>query len=157
MNCSNRQLAILCFFSVTFYSSMLINGVCAYAGQEPTSISIATEEYPPYTSESLKDFGIDAAIVSAAFNLEGIDIHYKFLPGARSYSEARVGMLDATLPWARREGREVDFYYSDPIIEIEVEHFFFRKAEPIDWDSGNPDMGQLAGLKVGAIIGQLWR
>ena len=84
-------------------------GTRAFAEDAPKTISIASEEYPPYTSRKLKDFGVDAAIVSAAFRHVGIETRYEFFPGARSYILARVGSMDATLPWAKRKGREKDF------------------------------------------------
>lgn len=87
------------------------------AEEVPGTIFLAAEEYPPYTSENLKDYGITSAIVTAAFLLEGIETHYKFFPSARSYNMTRLGKMDGTLPWAKREGREKDFYYSDPVIQ----------------------------------------
>ena len=128
-------------------------GTRAFAEDAPKTISIASEEYPPYTSRKLKDFGVDAAIVSAAFRHVGIETRYEFFPGARSYILARVGSMDATLPWAKRKGREKDFYYSDPVIAVDVEHFFFLDAAPIDWDPANPELSRLKGLTIAAITG----
>ncbi len=125
----------------------------AVGAKMPKVISIASEEYSPYTSEKLKDFGIDAAIVTAAFRLQGIETRYTFLPSARAYTMARSGEVDATLPWAKRDGREKLFHYSDPVIAVDVEHFFFRKDHPLKWDSTHPDMAQLKGLSISAIIG----
>jgi polar amino acid transport system substrate-binding protein len=128
-------------------------GHIVLAEEAPKTISIASEEYPPYTSRKLKDHGIDAAIVSAAFRLVGIETRFDFFPGARSYIVARVGEMDATLPWARRKGREKDFYYSDPVIAVDMENFFFLKSAPIDWDPSSPDLTRLKGLTVAAITG----
>ena len=48
-------------------------GRCERSAEEkPTTIVITTEDYPPYTSNTLKDFGVNAAIVTAVFRLEGI-------------------------------------------------------------------------------------
>jgi polar amino acid transport system substrate-binding protein len=124
----------------------------ASGGQAQDTIRIATEEYPPYTSEVLNHFGIDAHIVSEAFKTQGIAVEYSFFPGARSYKLARTGQYDATLPWAKRAGREADFYYSDPVINVDDEHLFFRKEMALDWNPQVPDYRILRGKRFGAII-----
>ena len=120
-------------------------------GQAQSTIRIATEEYPPYTSQNLNHFGIDAHIVSEAYKTQGISVEYHFFPGARSYKLAQIGTYDATLPWAKRAGREVDFFYSDPVIDVDSEHLFFRKESPLDWDTQAPDYRNLQGRRFGAI------
>ena len=57
-------------------------------GQAQRTIRIATEEYPPYTSQNLNHFGIDAHIVSEAFKSQGIAVEYQFFPEARSFKLA---------------------------------------------------------------------
>ena len=48
-------------------------GRCERSAEEkPTTIVITTEDYPPYTSNTFKDFGVNAAFVISAFRLEGI-------------------------------------------------------------------------------------
>jgi polar amino acid transport system substrate-binding protein len=120
-------------------------------GQAQSTIRIATEEYPPYTSQNLNHFGIDAHIVSEAFKTQGIVVEYHFFPGARSFKLAQNGTYDATLPWAKRAGREVDFFYSDPVIDVDSEHLFYRKDMALDWDSQAPDYKDLQGKRFGAI------
>ena len=78
-------------------------------GQAQSTIRIATEEYPPYTSQNLNHFGIDAHIVSEAFKTQGITVEYHFFPGARSYKLARTGTYDATLPWANPQDPKATF------------------------------------------------
>ncbi len=135
------------------YLLAALTGATAAAAEKPMTIVIATEEYPPYTSKTLKDFGVDAAIVTAAFKLEGIKTHYEFFPGARSYILAQTGTMDATLPWAKRDGREKDFHYSAPIIAVDVEKFFFLAGTLIGWDPDEPDFTRLKGLSIAGIIG----
>jgi polar amino acid transport system substrate-binding protein len=144
---------ITCFRSLIICLLFVLPGTQPFAEDAPGTILISSEEYPPYTSENLKDYGIDAAIVTAAFRLEGINTQYVIYTSARSYQMARLGKVDATLPWAIREGREKDFYYSDPVIKVEVEHFYSLKNAPFDWDPGNPDMVRVRGNKVATITG----
>lgn len=125
----------------------------AMGEETPKTISISSEEYPPYTSEKLKDYGIDAAIVTAAFKHEGIKTIFSFYPGARSYKMAQGGDVDASLPWAKRKGRELDFYYSAPVIKVDVEHLYFQKRAPIKWDPLNSNFEHLKGVTIAATIG----
>lgn len=122
------------------------------ASRRPHVINISTEEYPPYTSAHLKKLGIDSHIVSEAFRLEGIEAKFHFFPGARSYDLAKRGEMDATLPWAKRSGREKDFIYSDPVIKVDVEQIFFHKGQKPAWNSSRQDYQALAGTRFAAII-----
>jgi polar amino acid transport system substrate-binding protein len=121
--------------------------------EDVTTIKIATEEYPPYTSEKLPHFGIDAHIVTEVFRGVGIEVVFEFMPGARAINAAKVGNLDASLPWAHRAEREISFFYPDPVIAVDDE-FFFHKAEfRFSWNPEIPDYKVLAGKTVAAIIG----
>ncbi len=44
-----------------------------------------------------------------AYDLEGIDVEYRVYPAARSFKLALTGILDGTIPWAKRARREIDF------------------------------------------------
>jgi polar amino acid transport system substrate-binding protein len=118
----------------------------------PNVVQITTEEYPPFTTENLKHYGLMSHIVTEAFLLEDIKVEYKFMPAARSFRTAENGQVDGTLPWAERAGREVDFFYSDPILDVGWESFFFRKDSKLNWDSKVRDYSALKGLTIGVVI-----
>ena len=115
-------------------------------------VQITTEEYPPFTTTSLKHNGLISHIVSEAFLLENIEVEYIFMPAARSYSAAGNGLFDGTFPWAKSDDREIHFYYSEPIFDVGWETFYFRKDSKLDWDSNIRDYTTLKGLTIGAII-----
>lgn len=137
-------LSILLIFS-TF--------VIAHASDTPTSkvIQISIEEYPPFTTIKLKHYGLMSHIVTEAFLLEGIKVEYKLFPAARSFLLAERGIVHGTLPWAKRTGREVHFFYSDPILDVGRESFFFKKDSKFKWDPKVRDYNTLKGLHVGMI------
>jgi polar amino acid transport system substrate-binding protein len=137
---------ILCFLLATSTVSLL-------AEEMPSTIFLANEEYPPYTSESLKDYGITSAIVTAAFRLEGIKTQYQFLPSARAYYMARMGTFNGTVPWAKREGREQYFLYSDPVIEIDKEYFYSLNDTSFSWDPDTSDISDLENVKIATVTG----
>jgi polar amino acid transport system substrate-binding protein len=120
--------------------------------RDKNTIYIATEEYPPYTSENMKHNGIDCHVVREAFALEGIKVIYEFYPGSRSYMLAENGHVDGTVPWARRKGREDIFYFSDPVIESDTEQLHYLKGFEFKWNSIKRDYNDLKGLRIGAII-----
>lgn len=116
------------------------------------TINIATEEYPPYSSQYIKDYGINSRVIKEAFALVNVKVNFEFFPGARAFKMAKSGKFDATMPWAKREGREKYFHYSEPLIQSDTEHFFYLKDNPISWDVNLQNYKQLSGT-VGVIIG----
>ena len=121
---------------------------------KPTSkvVQITIEEYPPFTTENLKHYGLMSHIVTEAFLLEDIKVEFQLMPAARSLITAENGLVDGTLPWAERKGREVDFFYSDPILDVGWESFFFKKDSKFHWNPKVRDYSTLKGLRIWAII-----
>ena len=116
-------------------------------------ILIATEEYPPYCSQNLKEQGIDCHIVRQAFQRVHVDVTFKFYPGARSYDLAETGKIIATLPWAKRKDRDRSFLYSDAVITVQPEHYFYLKKNKQDWSGDLSDFQFIKKKRIGAIIG----
>ena len=137
-------LACLTFFMITV----------ALSCDKPISnlVQITTEEYPPFTTKNLKHYGLLSHIVTEAFLLEDIKVEYIFLPAARALYTTEAGQADGTLPWAERAGRETNFLYSDPILDVGWESFFFRTDSKFNWDPEQKDYGALKDLTIGAII-----
>ncbi len=79
---------------------VLIISTLSYAEE---IIHIATEEYPPHTSQILKYNGLNCHIVTEAFALEGITVKYSFYPGKRAFLLAQQGKIDGALPWVWRK------------------------------------------------------
>ncbi|MCJ8314839.1 MAG: transporter substrate-binding domain-containing protein [Saccharospirillaceae bacterium] len=117
------------------------------------TIIISTEEYPPYTSIHLKHLGIDAHIIESAFATQGIAVEFQFFPAARSFNLAKEGSVHGSVPWAKREERKNDFYFSDPLIKNDEEHFFYLKSNKLVWDPKLNDYSKLEGKQIAAING----
>ena len=45
-----------------------------------TVVGLTNGEWPPYTSQNLKNYGVFSPIVSEAFELEGMTVEYTFFP-----------------------------------------------------------------------------
>jgi polar amino acid transport system substrate-binding protein len=144
------------FMRVTFLTLSLLLNLLNFAQADdtpiPAVVQISTEEYIPFTSTKLKYSGIFSRIVSEAFLLEGIEVEYAFYPAARSYMLAQSGRVNGTMPWAYRAEREADFLYSDPVLDVGEEYFFYRQDFEFNWDQNNLDYTTLIGTRFGAIL-----
>jgi len=111
-------------------------------------IVLATGEFPPLNSESLKHFGLIPKIVTEAFALEGVEVEYQFYPWARAYRLSADGEVDGTAQWYLSEEREAEHFYSDPLMSEDVV-WFHLKSHPFEWDG----LDSLQDLEIGAIYG----
>ena len=143
-----RLIVVSCFLA-----GLLVFSATATLASDPSRIRIATEEYPPYTSSGLRHFGIDAHIIQKAFELEGVEVVYEFMPGARAFQATLKGHFDATVPWAMREDRKQHFHFPDPLIAVDDEFFFHRKDLKFSWNARKPDYSLLKGKNIAAING----
>ena len=115
-------------------------------------VNLANGEWPPYLSESYKNYGVASDIVSKAFEAQGIRVNYGFFPWKRGYEFARLNPdWHGTLIWTYSEERAAEFLYSDVVITLN-DVFFHRSDKPFDWDS----MDDLKGLTVGATLGYFY-
>lgn len=112
------------------------------------TIKISNGEWPPFFSKDLKYNGVSSHIVQKAFELQNIQVDYKWYPWNRSLQLAKIGEVDATVGWSKTKNREKDFYFSDPIIEGSVV-FFHLKNHNFKWES----IDKLENLKIGTING----
>ncbi len=67
-------------------------------------------EYPPLKGEKVKGYGIEPAIVTAAFDKVNIETEYVVFPTARAYKSAKVGIYDGIVGFVWSEEREKSFY-----------------------------------------------
>lgn len=105
-------------------------------------------EFPPYLSNKLKHNGVAARIVTEAFALEGVQVEFGHFPWKRAYENARLGEWDGSAVWWRAPERDLDFYFSDPVMASKVV-FFHLKNFKFKWTA----MEQLRSVNIGATIG----
>lgn len=98
------------------------------------SVALAVGEYAPFVAEKLPAYGMTAAIVSAVFKTQGIDVRYSFLPWKRGYEETKVGKYVGTFPYLKTSLREAEFLYSKPIYTDHFRLFVRHGSESqVDW------------------------
>lgn len=115
---------------------------------EEETLNIALGEWPPYLSDSIENKGAVAQLIKDIFAEEGISVNLNFFPWGRAYAETASGGQDLMGVWMHKPEREVDFYYSDPVL-TEKFVFFHLKAYPFEWKSLN----DLKEMSIGGGIG----
>jgi len=114
------------------------------------TVTLITNDYPPYNSPSLPQLGIISAISSAAFLHSGDQLVIHFAPWKRAILLAEKGETNGILSvWYSKE-RSTVLAYSNPIYSNEI-GFYARKDNPIDVS----DLSQLKALKIGVVRGYL--
>lgn len=96
------------------------------------AITLATGHWPPFTGKDLKSYGTAADIVSRAFALEDYKVSFVFWPWMRGFKSAQAGQVDGSILWRRTREREKSFYFSDPVISVNVV-LFHLKSMPFNW------------------------
>lgn len=135
-------MPIICF-------ALLIIIIAAHLeGSEMRTIRLTSGEWPPYTSASLKHYGIISQIVSEAYAKEGYLVDFDFYPGIRSLKQAKLKSWDGSLPWQPTKEREAEFLFSNPVLTSR-NVFFHRKDRDFQWKK----LADLKGLKIGTAKG----
>ncbi len=79
------------------------------------SITIASGEHPPFTSQYRDDEGLINAIVKASFAAVETEVSFRYLPWQRALNSSRVGSYVATSYWAIKSERQEHFFHSEPL------------------------------------------
>jgi len=150
----SRAISLLACFALVTACQTATPSPSAPLTVAPTAAPTATNivrltngEFAPYLSENLPHYGLASRIVSEAFAVKGITVEYGFFPWARSLDLAREGEWDGSVVWHKTPEREVDFYFSDSVVENR-DVFFHLKSYTFDWQA----MKDLAGLRIGGTI-----
>jgi len=97
-------------------------------------ILLATGEWAPYSSQNSEQFGIASAIVNSVFQQLGYQPELRFMAWEPAEASARQNQTNdgvrATFPYGANAERARDFYYSDPLLEIEMSLYYNRIRFP---------------------------
>lgn len=83
-------------------------------------ISVLTLEWPPHVGSGLPEQGLISALVRAAFEAAGHDMHIDFLPWARVLKDVLEGKSDVVMGAYHTKQRATDYYMSDPVYYVDV-------------------------------------
>lgn len=111
----------------------LCAGLLATLGVQAQTLTIATGEYPPWSSKKLVNGGFVNDIVTRAFKQEGIQVKYDYLPWKRALVGTKRGNYDATSFWFHSKARERNFYESDPVMQSKTVFFHLKSKHIPNW------------------------
>lgn len=115
---------------------------------EEKIVTIATIEYPPYTSQYLKNDGFMTELAMAAFQLSGYRVELVYLPWARALAMTKQGRFDGLMDMWYRLEREEFFIFSQEITASRIV-FFKRKDNPATFNTYE----DLKKYKIGVVRG----
>lgn len=130
---------------------LLLTSVQAFATQPDKTLmplTISAGEWPPYLSAELPEQGLAAKLIRDIFLEAGYQVRFQFLPWARAYQDTKQGRYAATAVWMKVPSREVDFWYSDAVLEEQFV-FFHLKSSTFTFDS----LADLEGINLGGGLG----
>jgi polar amino acid transport system substrate-binding protein len=114
-------------------------------------ITLTNGEWLPLQSEHLPGYGVLSRVVSEAFALEGVTVHYLFRPWPRAMAEAQDGPAQGAVVWSKGKpgsARNRHFVYSDVMFEGKAV-FFHRTGFPFTWKT----YADLAKFRIGGVAG----
>jgi Bacterial extracellular solute-binding proteins, family 3 len=130
----------------------VVSAVVRGGKNEPLEpILLATGEWAPFSGESLPSYGVASAVVSAVFQQMGYQPQFRFMPWPRAEqvtaeNDTNSGVR-AAFPYLLTSERDAKFYYSKPILTIELSIFYNVKGDP---NAGN--IKNVADLAKFAIV-----
>lgn len=112
------------------------------------ALRLATLEYPPYSSEHLRNGGSIVELTRRAFAVQGHEVQIDFLPWARVRADLRNGNYQGALALWPKEVSEERLIASRPLFYSEL-GLFVRRSYPLQFST----LSQLAGEKLGIVRG----
>ncbi|WP_108651655.1 substrate-binding periplasmic protein [Dongshaea marina] len=111
-----------------------------------TQVTVASGEWPPYTSVKLEKGGLANAIATEAFASQGVSLKIQYTSWSRAIRLVQAGAIDITLPWAMTPKRQQSFSAIPMGLSVE-RRLFFNKAKPFHWQNRT----QLLSAKIGIL------
>ncbi|WP_296044639.1 ABC transporter substrate-binding protein [uncultured Alteromonas sp.] len=124
----------------------VVNNASAHAWR---TLTIATTEYPPYTSTDMEHNGYINHIISEAFLRVGVDVVYETMSWEDAIASAKDGRYDAVSYANFTRVYSVDFWQSEPITS---ESLVFTANEELPLDKWE-NLQQLEQYKIGVTKG----
>lgn len=112
-------------------------------------VKLTSLEWPPYTSDSLKEQGASVAVAKAAFKAVGHELVVEFYPWKRAvYLAKEDKAYDGYFPEYYSEELKKDFILSEPMGSGPL-GFAELKSNPVEWNSLN----DLKKYRIGVVSG----
>ncbi|SLM30232.1 putative ABC-type amino acid transport/signal transduction systems, periplasmic component/domain [Desulfamplus magnetovallimortis] len=133
------QVVISIIFCLTFLNAV-----------EAETLTVATGEWAPYTSEAVEGYGFCSEITTAVVKEMGMDVTYEFYPWKRCEHYITKGKAWAALPYYKNPDREEKYVFSDSIAPSRSVFFYYKdKLNGVDWKT----IDDLKSYKFGGVLG----
>ncbi len=133
---------------IRFGLILLILFTLVSVGSAQETIRLASGEWSPYQSNSLREGGMVTHIIKESFASEGIKVEFGYFPWNRSFHLAREGEWDGTFIWFDTPERRSSFYISSSVVDVKYV-FFYLKETVFDWST----IDDLREILIGATLG----
>lgn len=128
----------------TIYVLIMLLVMLPAQGQAADKIRLTLVEYAPLMGKEMKGYGIEPAIVTAAFDKVNIETEYSLFPVARAYKSAKEGIYDGIVGFVWSKEREKSCYYSEPIFQAPLLLFHLNSFR-FNWET----VDDLRGVPIG--------
>lgn len=125
------------------------------AGTLPSKITIGTDDMRPWVDRDAADFGIISRIVTRAFGLAQVQLHFEWMPWKRLFHPIHSQVFDAVFPMGYNADRAKIFLYSDELIKLD-RVACHRRDQPFSWNSPEDFRGKTIAFRRGAHFGPLY-
>lgn len=116
------------------------------------TLTLATGEWTPYSSETLEGYGFITEIISETLSQMGVTPQYEFYPWARCYSLVKRGKVWAAFPYSFTEERAEEVLYSERIGESTTKFFYYDKERPYPYET----LKDLRSYKIAGVKGYFY-
>lgn len=99
-------------------------------------IIIVTNEWKPYVSKEMENFGLLANLIKQVFKKIDIEVEYKFYPWRRCEEMVRNGQAFGTFPYRVTETRKKNYEFSESLISSRGLFFYLKNnfEKGFEWD-----------------------
>ncbi|MGF1696370.1 transporter substrate-binding domain-containing protein [Vibrio lamellibrachiae] len=111
-------------------------------------VTLASGEWYPYQSQTLREGGFVAHIVTEAFKQEGYEVKLVYYPWARGFDKVRTGEVDGSFAYSKTDERIKFALFSDVILSVPIA-VFHRRDDEVVWN----EVSDLQGLEIGGVLG----
>ncbi len=132
-------LMIMTFLFISFFAGLSF-------AQE--TIRLTSNNWEPYASEKLPDFGFTSELIASAFEMAGYPTEFRFYPWKRAMRLTMNGKCDALYSAYYSEDRAATYAISEPYIHSNV-YLATRKGRYIRFKS----LVDLSEYRIGVVLG----
>ncbi|MCG8618452.1 MAG: transporter substrate-binding domain-containing protein, partial [Desulfobacterales bacterium] len=114
------------------------------------TVTIATGEWAPFTSEKMDGFGFASEMTTAVIKQMGMEVEYKFIPWKRCEHLVQKGKVWGAIPYVKSEKRALIYAFSDGLGVSRSVFFYYKdKLAGFDWKRYE----DLKPYKFGGVLG----